>query len=133
MAAENTFHVSVVTPEQPVLDCDARFVAFPSHDGQVGVLAHRAPFLHRMGAGSLRVESNDGTSRIFFVAGGFAQMVDDRLTLLTEQAIASDELDKDEAEAALADAIAMTAADEVSQELRQRAIDSARARIRMAG
>ena len=131
MAEAQFFHVSVVTPEKPVLESDARFVAFPPHDGQAGVLVHRAAFLHRVGSGPLRVEASDGSTELLFVSGGFAQMVDDRLTILTEQAVAADELDQAAAEAALADATALPAADEASHERRQRAIDSAHAQARM--
>nr|MDP9122840.1 F0F1 ATP synthase subunit epsilon [Acidobacteriota bacterium] len=85
MARTDTFHLSVITPERAVLETDATFVAFPAHDGEVGILKDRAPLLFRLGAGVMRVEAPEG-KRALFVAGGFAQMVDNRLTILTEQA-----------------------------------------------
>jgi F-type H+-transporting ATPase subunit epsilon len=84
--ADKTFHCSVVTPEREVVDTDeATFVAFPAHDGEVGILAHRAPLLCQLGKGKLRIEKRGETLR-FDIQGGFAQMVDNRLTILTENA-----------------------------------------------
>ncbi len=83
--AAPTFHLSVITPERAVLETEATFVVFPAWDGEVGVLRNRAPLLHRLGKGELRVQSPAG-NRSLQVEGGFAQMVDNRLTILTEQA-----------------------------------------------
>lgn len=83
--AEKTFHCSVVTPERAVLETDATFVAFPAHDGEIGILQNRAPLLCQLGKGILRVEIGKETQR-FKIEGGFAQMVDNKLTLLTDGA-----------------------------------------------
>ncbi len=131
MAGANSFYCSVVTPEKPVLECEATFVAFPSHDGEVGVLVHRAPLVHKMGIGRLRVDVAGGESKSFFVDGGFVQMVDNRLTLLTEQAIPADEISTDEARTALDEALGMRATDEASFVERTKALDRARAKLRI--
>ena len=81
----DTFHVSVITPERAVLETEATFVAFPAWDGEVGILRNRAPLLYKLGKGELRVQSPQGNHKLR-VEGGFAQMVDNRLTILTEQA-----------------------------------------------
>ena len=132
MAARDTFHCSVITPERAVLETEATFVAFPAHDGEVGILRNRAPLLYKMGSGVLRVESPEGNHRLF-VDGGFAQMVENRLTLLTEQAKRIEDLDRAAAERALADAQRRPATTDTEIAARQRAIDSARAQIRLAG
>ena len=80
------FRVSVVTPEREVLTTEARFVALPAYDGEMGVLPRRAPLLVQLGSGVLRVQEAKGGERQLFVSGGFAQMVEDRLTVLTEEA-----------------------------------------------
>jgi F-type H+-transporting ATPase subunit epsilon len=127
----NTFHISVVTPERAVLEGDATFAAVPAHDGELGILKDRAPLLYRLGAGLLRVDTTEG-KRALFVAGGFAQMVDNRLTILTEVARELDKLDRAAAERALADAKAMKGVTEVEWKARQRALASARAQLRLA-
>ena len=123
-----TFHCSVITPERAVLETEATFVAFPAHDGEVGILRNRAPLLYKMGAGELRVESPQG-NHVLFVAGGFAQMVENRLTLLTEQAKRLEEIDPAAAQRALAEARAMPAVGETAHANRERAIRSAQAQL----
>jgi F-type H+-transporting ATPase subunit epsilon len=126
----NTFHCSVITPERAMLETEATFVAFPAHDGEVGILPNRAPLLYRMGIGELRVESPEG-NHVLFVAGGFAQMLENRLTLLTEQAKRIDELDAAAAQRALAAARAMPMKTEAELTARQRALKSAEAQLRL--
>lgn len=131
MARTDTFHCSVITPERAVLETEATFVAFPAHDGEVGILPGRAPLLFKMGIGSLRVESPEG-NRSFFVDGGFAQMVENRLTLLTEQAKEVGEIDRAAAERALAEAREMPTVTEAEFAARQRAVRRAETQIRLA-
>lgn len=131
MARNDTFHCSVITPERAVLETEATFVAFPAHDGEVGILPGRAPLLFKMGTGSLRVQSPEGNHELF-VDGGFAQMVENRLTLLTEQARAVEEIDRAAAERLLAEAREMPSVTESEFAARQRAIRRAETQIRMA-
>jgi F-type H+-transporting ATPase subunit epsilon len=135
MAKGDTFHVSVITPERAVLEADATFVAFPAHDGEVGILPGRAPLLFKMGIGLLRVESPavDGGEERFFVDGGFAQMVENRLTLLTEQAKRLSEIDRAAAQRAFAAAHEMPADTEAAFAARQRALDRARIQLHLTG
>lgn len=129
---KNTFVLSLVTPERIVLEAEARSVVLPAYDGQLGVLRDRAPMLTRLGAGRLHAETEAG-SETFFVDGGFAQMVDNRLTILTEQAKRPEEIDRDTARQALTEALTLPARDEASQKSRARAIERARAQLRIAG
>ena len=127
----DTFHFTLVTPERPVLDLEATFVAFPAFDGEIGVLAHRAPMLVKLGAGELRVEGPEGKHR-YFVDGGFGQMVENRLTLLTEQAQPVADLDPGAAARELEAALALGAQDDIARAARDRAVARARARLRLA-
>ena len=132
MATSNTFHCSVVTPERAVLEREAvSFVALPTHDGEVGVMQSRAPLLCRLGIGELRVEE-DGTTTSFYIDGGFAQMVDNRLTVLTEKALRRDALAPEMAERAKSEAEGMSAIDEASFEERQKTLQRARILRRMS-
>ena len=104
--ANTTFHCSIVTPERAVLETEAHMVALPAHDGEIGILRGRAPLLCSLGIGTLRVEGPNG-EEVFFVDRGFAQMVDNKLTVLTEQARRPSEIDLEKAEQDLMDARAM--------------------------
>src|SRR6476659_1910679 len=130
MATTNTFHCSVITPERAVLETEATFVAFPAWDGEVGILRDRAPLLFKMGTGELRVEGPDGKQTLF-VDGGFAQMVDNKLTLLTEQAKKIGEIDAAAAEKALAAARTMPMVTDAAFNARQHAVQSAQAQLHL--
>lgn len=100
MTDRDTFKVSVVTPERAVLETEAVFAAFPAHDGEYGIMRGRAPLLCQLGIGVLRVDDGE-TQNYLFIDQGFAQMVDDKLTILTEQARKPSEIERAHAEEAL--------------------------------
>ncbi len=81
--------VSVVSPEATVFQGDADSVVAPAWDGEVGILRGHAPLMALLGEGTLRVERGGSTQR-FRVSGGFLQVVDDRVTVLSESAARSD-------------------------------------------
>ena len=126
------FHLSVVTPEREVLAVQAKFVALPAYDGEMGILAHRAPLLAKLGAGMLRVEEASGAKRTLFVAGGFAQMVDDKLTLLTEEAVEPEKITVEQARASFAEAEKLPNLTDADNARREAAFARARALARLA-
>ncbi|HNQ22897.1 MAG TPA: ATP synthase F1 subunit epsilon [Phycisphaerae bacterium] len=126
-----TFECNVITPERTVLQCQARFVAFPAHDGEMGILPNRAPLVCRLGVGLLRIDA-ETEKHVLLIEGGFAQMARNRLTILAEQASRAGDIDAGEAARALADARQMQATDDASTQLKARAIQRARARQRFA-
>ncbi len=103
-----TFRCTIVTPEAQILDEQVTYASIPAHDGQIGLAPKRAPMLVKLGDGPLRLDVA-GQERWFFVTGGFAQMKNDRLTLLTSKAVPAEELNADEARAALNEALAFKA------------------------
>lgn len=129
--ATATFHCDVVTPEKAVVDCEARFVALPAWDGEIGILRNRAPLVARLGIGELRIETADGIEK-FFIDGGFAEMAGNRLTILTAQARRPEELDGTAAREQLESAAMMKAEDEIAFIARQNALERARAQIKMS-
>src|SRR3954468_6112542 len=96
-------HCVVVTPERMLLDEAADFVALPMYDGELGVLPGRAPLIGRLGYGELRIRRG-GAVRRFFVDGGFAQVRDNAVTVLTPRAQKAEEIDPAAAERALEEA-----------------------------
>lgn len=131
MAKSETFQCSVITPERIVLDTPATFVAFPAHDGEVGIMTHRAPLVYKLGTGALRIKASDQT-HVFFIDGGFAQMNQNKLTILTEQARKASEIQTAAVEKELSEAKALPAKDEKSQNARDRAVRSAKAKLKVA-
>lgn len=130
MAESKTFQCSVVTPEKVVLECDARFVALPAHDGEIGLLRSRAPLVCRLAIGKLRVETESGME-IFYIDGGFAEMADNKLVVLTEDARRAAEMDRKQVEEILEKAQAREAGDPASRLEREKAIERARMQLRV--
>ncbi|MEO8277372.1 MAG: ATP synthase F1 subunit epsilon [Thermoanaerobaculia bacterium] len=126
------FHLSVVTPEREVMALEARFVAFPAYDGEMGILARRAPLLAKLGAGLLRVEAAGGGKRQIFIAGGFAQMVDNKLTLLTEEALETSQISAEAAKRSLTEAMKLPNGSDAENQRRSQAIARARAMTHLA-
>jgi F-type H+-transporting ATPase subunit epsilon len=79
--------VVVLSPEQAVYEGPATQVVAPAWEGQLGILKGHAPLMALLGEGILRVE-NGGQSLRFSVAGGFLQVVDDTVTVMSERASA---------------------------------------------
>jgi F-type H+-transporting ATPase subunit epsilon len=126
-----TFQLSVVTPERAVLETAASYVIVPAHDGEIGFLRDHAPLLIKLDVGVLRATTLDGV-RELYVDGGFAEMIDNRLTVLTEDARATDGFDAAAAQLALDDAMLLPATDAEALAKRERALRRARVQRRLA-
>jgi F-type H+-transporting ATPase subunit epsilon len=77
--------VAIISPERTIYEGDADMVVAPAWDGEVGVLRGHAPMLVLLGAGEMRVTSG-GSEQRFHVEGGFMQVADDVVTVLSESA-----------------------------------------------
>jgi F-type H+-transporting ATPase subunit epsilon len=85
LGSGRSFNLAVITPERKLFDGPARFVVVPAFDGEVGILYDHAPFMALLGEGALRVETETGALR-FRVSGGFVQVVENRVSVLSETA-----------------------------------------------
>ena len=125
---ETGFHCVVVTPERVVLDTEAEFAALPAWDGEIGILRSRAPLMVKLGIGVLRVKTAEG-ERKMAIDGGFAEMVDNKLSVLTEHAHFAEDLERQAVERALKDARSLAAHDLAGVATRDQAIARAKAQL----
>jgi F-type H+-transporting ATPase subunit epsilon len=121
----------VVTPERTLFDELVEFVVLPLYDGELGVLPGRSPVLGRLGFGELRTKAQGVTKR-YFVDGGFAQVRDDVVTVLTNRAIPVAQLDPQAAEKELEAARARRGTSEHDLADKAKAVARATAMIRVA-
>ena len=77
--------VSVISPEAVLFEGEAEAVVAPAFDGEVGILTGHAPMMTLLGRGTLRVGGAGGDRR-FQVEGGFLQVVDNQVRVVTERA-----------------------------------------------
>ncbi len=121
----------VVTPEATVLETTASFLALPLFDGEIGIGRNRAALIGRLGFGELRVVRPDETLR-FYLDGGFVQVTDNRVSILTGQAIDADQLDPPVLQEQLAAARGRVAHGAEQMAARDRAVARVRAQVHVA-
>src|SRR3954447_26100929 len=126
-----TLTCTIVTPEQTALETKADFVALPLFDGEIGILANHSPLIGRLGYGEMRIKSG-GQTTVYYVDGGFVQVADNVVAVLTNRAVPAKSVDAAAAEAQLQAALHMTANSPATLEFRDRQIAQARAQIRAA-
>jgi F-type H+-transporting ATPase subunit epsilon len=120
----------VVTPERTLFDEVVDFVALPLYDGELGVLPGRAPLIGRLGFGEFRTRAG-GVTRRYFVDGGFAQVRDDVVTVLTNRATPAEQVDTAAASHELELAQSRRATTDQEQAEKARAVARARALLRV--
>jgi F-type H+-transporting ATPase subunit epsilon len=79
--------VSVISPEKVLFEGQASSVVAPGHDGELGILPGHAPLMTVLGKGLLRLVGT-GSAQSFRVEGGFLQVVDNTVRVVTESATA---------------------------------------------
>lgn len=130
-ASNSTLRCVVVTPEETVLDTPADFIALPLFDGEVGIGKLHSPMIGRMGYGELRIRNGEETSR-YYVDGGFVQVADNVVSVLTNRSLASDVVNAETAEEQLKTALSTPTTTDEQFAIRDRTISQARAQLRMA-
>ena len=126
------FRCTIVTPEEQVLDESLTQAVLPAHDGLIGILTDRAPLLVKLGLGPLRIDLATGEKKYFYIEGGVAQMKDNRLTILTNEATPAAAIDAEAARAEYAEGTARKITDEKSFQERQRLLQRGRVKQELA-
>ena len=80
--------LTVISPEAVLFEGETDAVVAPAFDGEVGILTGHAPMMTLLGKGTLRVGSGGGSKR-FNVEGGFLQVVENQVRVVTERTSAT--------------------------------------------
>lgn len=126
-----TLRCAIVTPERTELDVEAESLTLPMIDGELGILPGRAPLVGRLGYGTVRIETG-GTTRTIFVEGGFVQVENNVVSVLTSKSKPAADLNRLEAEDELKAAMALPGETPEQQQLKDEALRRARGRIAAA-
>jgi len=89
-----TLHVDVVSAEESIFSGEAKFVALPGENGELGILPRHTPLITRIKPGAVRIERTDGTEEFVFVAGGILEVQPGTVTVLADTAIRGKDLDE---------------------------------------
>ena len=88
----------LVSPDRLLMSVEADAVAMPGMEGDFGVLPGHAPLISALRAGIIAVEGGSEGPEQVYIAGGFAEVAADRLTVLAEEAVPVDDMDSTDIE-----------------------------------
>ena len=129
-----TTQFELVTPERLLLSEQVEMVVVPGSEGLFGVLPRHAPFLSTLKPGVLEVYEGGKVKERIFVAGGFAEVTPERLTVLAERAVLVADIDRAAVETrikALRDDLAAAKSDTERAQI-EVALDAADAELKAA-
>lgn len=99
-----TFQLELVSPEKLLLSRAVEMVVIPAAEGEMGVLPGHAAMIVTLRGGVIRVIEGGKDAERLFVAGGFAEVTPERVTILADEATPVAELSKAEADRRIAEA-----------------------------
>ena len=91
--------VELVTAEERVVSGEADFVLARGAEGELGILPRHIPLMTPLRPGEVMIR-NDGNEEYLFVAGGFLQVLPDKVVILADAAERAEEIDEQRAEEA---------------------------------
>ena len=91
----------LVTPERLLLSEMVEMVVVPGTEGNFGVLPGHAPLISSIRPGTIDVYEGQTITRRIFVVSGIAEVTPERCTVLADEALSPDELDRGSIEAEL--------------------------------
>ena len=95
-----SLNVRVITPDKVVWDAMAEELILPSSTGQIGILTDHAPLLTALDIGVMRLKSDTGWTSIVLMEG-FAEVEDNKITILSNGAEEGSNIDRNTAQAEL--------------------------------
>ena len=97
----NTFSLKVIACDRVFFDGRCRQVILPLEDGKKAVQAHHENMIFAVEIGELQIEDENGEWILGVTGTGFAQIVNNRVTMLVDSAERPEDIDRVRAEAAL--------------------------------
>ncbi|MCP5372158.1 MAG: ATP synthase F1 subunit epsilon [Hyphomicrobiales bacterium] len=130
----DTVEFELVTPAKLVLSRPVEMVVVPGGEGDFGVLPGHAPMIATVRPGVVDIHMGGKVTERIFIAGGFAEVSEERCTVLADEAIPLQELNAADARADLeaATKAAEKAADDGARKLAETQIATAEAKIAAA-
>src|SRR2546428_6708839 len=95
-----TLKLEIVTPEATAYSEDVDFVVLPGSEGELGVYPRHVPVLTAIKPGEVRI-LKDGRETLLAVGEGFVEIKADAVSILTDMALAAEQIDTAAAEAAV--------------------------------
>ncbi len=94
-----TLKLEIVTPEAKIYSEDVDMVTLPCVEGEMGVYPMHVPLMTQVSSGEVTARKG-GTDYHLAVGEGFVEITADRVAIMTDMAIKSDDIDEAKAEEA---------------------------------
>lgn len=107
-------NLKIVTPEGQAFEEDVDMVVVPSSAGELGILPHHAALMAKLVPGELKIKQGEKT-QVLAIGGGFLQIADNTLTIMTDLAVEEKDIDEkalEEAKKRAEQALEQTLSDE---------------------
>lgn len=92
-----TYHLTVVTPERVLFDGEAQNLIVRTVGGEVGILAHHAPYVAPLDVGRMKIVDGEGGEHIAAIAGGLLKTDPESTTILADTCEWAGEIDVERA------------------------------------
>lgn len=83
----NKINFDFVSPEASIVSSEVDMVLIPGVDGDAGILPDHAPFMTTLRQGIVEVTFEQGNVKKYLVEGGFADITQDKMTILAETSL----------------------------------------------
>ena len=87
----NALNIYIATPEAEVFSGEAQKVTVPGKDGRFQILKDHAPIISTLGKGNVNIDLEGGKAENFSVDGGVVEVLDNKVNILVEKVILTDD------------------------------------------
>ena len=94
-----SLQISILTPERPFWNGQAEELILPTETGEMGVLKNHAPIITGLDVGAMLIRTKEQWNSVA-IMGGFAVVKRNQVTILANEAEASESIDAEEAKTA---------------------------------
>lgn len=94
-----SLQISILTPERPFWNGEAEEIILPTETGEMGVLKNHAPIITGLDVGAMLIRTKEQWNSVA-IMGGFAVVKRNQITILANEAEASETIDSEEAKSA---------------------------------
>ncbi|WP_121065776.1 F0F1 ATP synthase subunit epsilon [Chachezhania antarctica] len=120
----DTMQFDLVSPERRLASLKATMVELPATEGRMTAMPNHMPLITTLRPGLVKVEGPEGTLE-YLITGGFAEINEDAMSVLAEQATPVDEVNRSHIDELVADARAKLEAAKASPDAHHGLVDDA--------
>lgn len=97
--------LEIVSPSKLLVSQSVDMVVIPGLEGDIGVLQEHSPMITVLRGGEVILYEGERVTARYFVTGGFAEITEERVTVLADTAEPSSSLNRADGERQLSDAM----------------------------